>query len=546
MKRWYLFLPLFAIITICSAVLFGLKITQNQLLISVDNDYKNSACFDFIIKAEDGVSNSDINLILDNDQVDCAEKLYAFEYKILYSGNSYTVCIYSDNQELTSFRIFEGRNPKTDSECMVDRMFSELTGCGIGDTISRDMNYVFDNMLLTKDQLTIVGICDSVLYLDYDRSLTSNKSEFTTCFLVVGKECFQENAGFLMLRLKNTLISPFSPEYESALAEFENNIIALFDSMQQSNYLIATAEISKQTELTENDLKDQYTNKSELLTEQKSELNRLYSEWEKAKSEAEEARIKIQEHRERLYAMDYTEADADLVLLTEQKQLETLEETIKECRQIYNDSVAFYKTAIPEAEAAISEKERQLEALKDNYSDIECGYFSYIKRTDLTSYQKIINQYQSSQKKSEQVYDIISWILYVTSGIFILLAFAGFINEIKRCAVYENFTHWIISKCILMIAVVIIGMILGGVASASVIQKIILDFLYPGFYYLSSVSNLCLLGSYVQDMIKTAALSLVPGMVVFIILGFILYSMYKKKFSTIDYTDNNSRSTDNA
>ena len=128
---------------------------------------------------------------------------------------------HSITEGINRLKIQYGRMPKTANECVVDsRYFSEdILGSKIQIASSND-NDTLD--AFAYDEYTVVGIVDSVNYLNYDRGTTSLAGGSVHAFIYLPEDGFSMDYYTEILVRLDGYSEVYSKEYEDLISEKED------------------------------------------------------------------------------------------------------------------------------------------------------------------------------------------------------------------------------------------------------------------------------------------------------------------------------------
>ena len=134
----------------------GMKISEPNLMESLDKYYKDKNVFDIEIISSNGLTDGDIEA-LKKDNI----KVYGtHSVDALTNGeNNYVLRIKEINNSVNRFDLIDGRMPQNFDEIVIDEKYLLDKKAKIGDTISVKSD------LIKVDNLKVVGVVNSPLYL---------------------------------------------------------------------------------------------------------------------------------------------------------------------------------------------------------------------------------------------------------------------------------------------------------------------------------------------------------------------------------------------
>ena len=142
----------------------GMKVSMPNLLMSLDNYYKNKDTYDIEIISSNGLNDKDIEEIkkLDNNI-----KVYALHSKDVLvdyiNNNTDVIRIRELNNDINKINLLKGRMPKNKNEILIDEKYLLNKNAKMGDELELVLNENDTDLNVSK--LNIVGIINSPLYL---------------------------------------------------------------------------------------------------------------------------------------------------------------------------------------------------------------------------------------------------------------------------------------------------------------------------------------------------------------------------------------------
>ncbi len=178
------FWSLFAIVALGVAFFSGVRASEPDMRISLDDYYDMQSFMDVRVISDLGMTDSDIEDLVGLNFVDEAEGIYNLE---VLTSLSYlkedgetksddkaevSVLLISCTDRVDKPYLKEGRLPEQAGECLIDHAMAENFGVKVGDILKLESG-VRDRKLtdgsLTTDELTVCGICMIPAYLDLER-----------------------------------------------------------------------------------------------------------------------------------------------------------------------------------------------------------------------------------------------------------------------------------------------------------------------------------------------------------------------------------------
>lgn len=163
------YLAIFAIIALGAGLFIGLRMSRPDFLESFSNYAAEYNFFDIRLVSTLGLTDDDIAEVKNVDGVIDAEGVIASDF--LYNTddeNNLIMVVQSIPEKVNLVNLKCGRMPEKGNECLGDPEIYSEDDIGTVIKLSPDNSeQTFDSF--AYDEYTIVGLCDSVLYINYER-----------------------------------------------------------------------------------------------------------------------------------------------------------------------------------------------------------------------------------------------------------------------------------------------------------------------------------------------------------------------------------------
>ncbi len=167
------FLAILAIVALGVGLFSGLKITKDTMLTTGDEYFREKHLYDFRLVSTLGIYDEDIEAVKNQPFVTLCEGAYGFDALVDKDDNTSTVAkLHSISENVNEITVIEGRLPEKPSECVIDSKWFAESMIGRKLIISKENS---DNVLdsVTERELTVVGICKAVMYVNFERGNTT-------------------------------------------------------------------------------------------------------------------------------------------------------------------------------------------------------------------------------------------------------------------------------------------------------------------------------------------------------------------------------------
>ena len=181
------FFAIMAIIALGVGFFTGVRITTPAMVNTVSGFMNEKQFYDYRLLSSLGWQEDDIEDFRSRPDVRSAEGAYSLD--ILTAGErEHVLRAHSLTKDINGIRLTKGRMPEAPDECLVD---GDKEGFDIGKvfTVSGENSERVRNAL-KADKLKIVGVCDSSLYINFERGTTSVGNGEITAFIYLPEDAF--------------------------------------------------------------------------------------------------------------------------------------------------------------------------------------------------------------------------------------------------------------------------------------------------------------------------------------------------------------------
>ncbi len=163
------YMAIFAIIALGAGLFMGLRMSRPDFIETYDKYTQTYNFFDFRLVSTLGLTDDDLKLVSDIDGVTAAEGAFTSDFMMNSDdGDNRIIVANSIPSDINKVDIIYGKMPTAANECLADpEMYSE-------DDIGKKLKLSPDNSedtfnAFAYDEYTIVGICESVSYINLER-----------------------------------------------------------------------------------------------------------------------------------------------------------------------------------------------------------------------------------------------------------------------------------------------------------------------------------------------------------------------------------------
>lgn len=208
------YLAILAIVALGVALFVGLKVTRPAMLRSGSAYLEENELYDLRFLSTLGFEDRDVKKLSEKDGVRIAEgSIYTDFLALDEAGTESVLRAHSILRVQNQAVITEGRMPSAPDECVVDSLAFGRDAIGTIIRVSEN-NDEDTRELFSCDEYTIVGLCDSPLYINYERGTTSLGNGKVKGFVYIPESGFDADYYTeIYVRLEETL-PLYSDEYE--------------------------------------------------------------------------------------------------------------------------------------------------------------------------------------------------------------------------------------------------------------------------------------------------------------------------------------------
>ncbi len=167
------FIAIMAIVALGVGLFSGLKVTKKAMILTEQHYYDANNFYDFRLISTLGLYDEDVEAFKALSFVKEAEGAYSLDVIIEREDNTSSVAkFHSLSDKINKSVLIRGRMPESADECLMDsKWFSEEK---IGEKLRiAKSNSDSTKDMLVYDELTIVGVCQSSLYINFERGNTT-------------------------------------------------------------------------------------------------------------------------------------------------------------------------------------------------------------------------------------------------------------------------------------------------------------------------------------------------------------------------------------
>lgn len=333
------FFSICLIVMLGVSLLVGLHATEPDMILSGDTYADENKLMDIKVVSTYGLTEDDVDVIERLPAIESVEGTYSTDVLCNVEEDKRVMHVMAETDNFNTITVVDGRLPKNEKECLVDKDFLDATDYEIGDEIVFESGSDAElTDTLKQESFEIVGSGTSPLYFSFQRGSSTIGNGSVSGFVVVAPEAFSIEVFTEIYAMVDGAkeVSSFTDAYE----ELVNDAIEQIQLIQ-----------NVRCEVRRNDL----ANEAQLeIDNARKELN----------SKKEEAEKEISENEEKL-------DDAEIDIKVGKAQVESSKmqlESSKAMMQMIKDKLTSVKN---DYSARMSELEEEKKSLENEIAEAE-------------------------------------------------------------------------------------------------------------------------------------------------------------------------------
>lgn len=334
----------------------GIRATSPDMVDTIDKYYDEQNVFDIQIISTLGLTEEDLNKISKIEDVENVQGSYETDGKIEIN-NKEIVTKFITIGKLNQPILLEGNLPQAEDECVVEESFLTFNNKQIGDKVQVEIgNTKKDDgeeiSYLKQDEMKIVGVVKSPLYISRDRGTSKLGSGKVNYYIYISQENINEKDIYtsIYVQVKDAKkYTTSSDEYEEYVNKVKNNIEEIKSEREQArrNQLVDIA--NKKVIDAENELNTKKIEAQQKIEEAEKEIKN-------GKSQIQNAENEINKNKKKA---DIEFANAQTEINNYKLQIDANEKKLLEKEQ--------------EASKSFEELEKQKQELQINLNQVDNG-----------------------------------------------------------------------------------------------------------------------------------------------------------------------------
>ena len=352
----------------------GLVATGPDMQDSLDKYVNSSNMYDIDIVSTLGLTDDDINAIKNIEGVESAYGIQTKDTIVTLQEEQDTCKVIEYNENSTKPVLVEGRLPENSNECLLDYLYVRFSNPSdfIGKTINiqNEETDTDGNPVFTQKELTIVGICNSPLYISSERGNTTIGSGKIDFYIYTKDDVinldYYTNIYVNVSGAKE--LTTNSDKYLNTVNPVISKIEAIKQEREEARYnqLVndATEELNK--------AKDEFNTEK---AKADSEILDAENKINEAKTQIQDSENQLDEAEKELNTQEANSkkqfANAQAQIDDAQEQLTSKKQELENAKTEFNNKKSEAESAIQEIQAGITEANTYLQTLYENKKQLE-------------------------------------------------------------------------------------------------------------------------------------------------------------------------------
>ena len=342
---WERYIAILAIIALGTGFFAGLKITKTAMVKNLDNYVSEQQLYDYRLLSTLGLTREDVQYFAEQDGI-TAEGAVSLDF-IADIGTEGEVVLkaHSITDSVNRLNISYGRMAEAGNECVLDSQFfsEDIVGSKIRISSANDEDTI---KAFAYKEYTVVGIADSVNYLNNERGTTSLANGSVYAFVSLPEDGFSTEYYTEILICLQGNSEVYSEEYKDLISAKQEPLEKALEYRGELRY---------------QDVEDARKKVSDAQKEYEDAHEKYLAEKADAEAELDQAWAEL--------------TDADQEIKKQEKILREGERKIAEAEREYHKSVQDYEKALKEYE---TEKADTLAVLESRQAELNDGRKSII------------------------------------------------------------------------------------------------------------------------------------------------------------------------
>ena len=377
------YLAIFAIIALGAGLFVGLRLSRPDFLETYNNYTNKTNFYDFRLVSTLGLTDEDIAEVKKMDGVKLAEGAVGADFLFNTADEDNLIMMaQSIPENVNQIKLKAGRMPEKANECLADPDMYSKDDIGSTIKLSKDNSeQTFDTF--AYDEYTIVGLADSVLYINMERGSSTLGNGSVKGYIYIPADGFSTDYYTDIYVCVDSEGYVYSDEYEQSTKKYVDGL----EKFMSERAVIRRDAIIDDAMSQLDDAKKQYEDGKTQYDAAKAEYDAGYAEYVQKKSDTEaqleQARKEIENAEsmmgnssvidQKQAELDAAKAELDKGQAEYERGLQQFNAKAKLAYGAVDEQIAYYENRISDKQNDIAAQNAEIESLNAQLAEAQAN-----------------------------------------------------------------------------------------------------------------------------------------------------------------------------
>ena len=377
------YLAIFAIIALGAGLFVGLRLSRPDFLETYNNYTNKTNFYDFRLVSTLGLTDEDIAEVKKMDGVKLAEGAVGADFLFNTADEDNLIMMaQSIPENVNQIKLKAGRMPEKANECLADPDMYSKDDIGSTIKLSKDNSeQTFDTF--AYDEYTIVGLADSVLYINMERGSSTLGNGSVKGYIYIPMDGFSTDYYTDIYVCVDSKGYVYSDEYEQSTQKYVDGL----EKFMSERAVIRRDAIIDDAMSQLDDAKKQYEDGKAQYDAAKADYDAGYAEYTKKKSDTEAQLEKARKEIENAESMmgdtsvidqkqaelDAAKAELDKGQAEYESGLRQFNAKAKLAYGAVDEQIAYYENRISDKQNDIAAQNAEIESLNAQLAEAQAN-----------------------------------------------------------------------------------------------------------------------------------------------------------------------------
>lgn len=377
------YLAIFAIIALGAGLFVGLRLSRPDFLETYNNYTNKTNFYDFRLVSTLGLTDEDLGEVKKMDGVKLAEGAVGADFLFNTADEDNLIMMaQSIPENVNQIKLKAGRMPEKANECLADPDMYSKDDIGSTIKLSKDNSeQTFDTF--AYDEYTIVGLADSVLYINMERGSSTLGNGSVKGYIYIPMDGFSTDYYTDIYVCVDSEGYVYSDEYEQSTKKYVDGL----EKFMSERAVIRRDAIIDDAMSQLDDAKKQYEDGKTQYDAAKAEYDAGYAEYVQKKSDTEaqleQARKEIENAEsmmgnssvidQKQAELDAAKAELDKGQTEYERGLQQFNAKAKLAYGAVDEQIAYYENRISDKQNDIAAQNAEIESLNAQLAEAQAN-----------------------------------------------------------------------------------------------------------------------------------------------------------------------------